>query len=205
LLGRDRLIRIRSIETSLDALKADLSNSSQKIRLIVCDFDSLSGSTTFYDELKALALEHPQIRMIGLVEGTLQYISPQLWQTPIRALLAKSELGYCLHLAIRAVMETESVWVTESVKRLLSPQSTLSPNCKAVGPDKPHPDLTQRVTEIGMLRVLIGLDNSDIQDELDYENNTIREYVSTFYRDLGADSEIDAFNALSEWWSARFT
>jgi DNA-binding NarL/FixJ family response regulator len=69
-----------------------------------------------------------------------------------------------------------------------------------IGPEKRYPDLTNRIEEIVMWRIIIGLDNPDIQDELLLGNDTIRKYVSTGYKALGASSEIEAFEALSDWW-----
>ena len=200
LLGRDRLIRIHSVALSLDDLKLNLNKDSRRVQLIVCDLDSLSISSSFYDELKAFILERGDAQVLCLVEGMLNTILPLIAEIPIRALLSKHDLGYCLHLAIRAVMASERVLVTASVKEFLDAKSPLYINSRIVGQERPYPGLTKRVAEVILWRTLIGLDNSDIQDEMILEQDTIREYVSKGYKALGADNELDAFEALSDWW-----
>jgi DNA-binding NarL/FixJ family response regulator len=118
----------------------------------------------------------------------------------VNAFLSKFELRYCLHLAVRAVVERDAILVTPASKKLLKDGSYLKENCRTVLPEKPHPNLSNRIQEVVVWRILIGLDNPDIQDELLLSPDTVREYVSKGYKSLGVSSEIDAFNVLSDWW-----
>ena len=66
--------------------------------------------------------------------------------------------------------------------------------------EQSHPNLVGRIEEIAMSRMVIGLNNTDIQDELLLSPNTVRGYVSKVYKALDVSGEQAAFEAMSEWW-----
>lgn len=200
LLGRDRRARIFNTEPSVKTLRSHLDNSTQLVDAVVCDTDGFGGEPAFYADLRDLVEALPGVRVLCLAEGDLKQIVTRLEDLQISALLAKRDLGYCLHLAVRAAVDEGVVLVTKAIRALLTSGSTLDRNSRTIGPEKDYPNLTRRIEEITMWRIFIGLDNPDIQDELLLGKDTVREYVSKAYKALGASSEIEAFDALSNWW-----
>jgi DNA-binding NarL/FixJ family response regulator len=205
LLGRDRYTRIVSKATTLDEFDAALAVRAGHIDVVVCDLDSAAQGQTFFEKLHAFASSRPEVRILSLVAGNLADVAARAANIPLAALLAKADLGYCLHLAVRAVHQYEVVLVTERIKPLLEPGTYLYEHARALGPYRAHPDLSERKEEVAMLRVFVGLDNPDISDELSLSDNVVREYVSDIYTALGTKGELDVFEALSEWWwTTRF-
>lgn len=200
LLGRDRRARIFSTESSIAALRADMERLVQPVYAIICDVDTFQRGSTFYAEVRELVENLPDTKVLCLVGGSLRRAVENLQNVAIHALLAKHDLGYCLHLAICAVVDEDVVLITENIQPLLTPGSLLDRVGRVIGSEKRHPDLTARIEEIVMWRIFIGLDNPDLQDELLLGDDTIRKYVSKAYKALGAHSEIEAFEALSHWW-----
>ncbi len=200
LLGRDRRARIFDTEPSIVPLRTNLEHVIHPVDVIICDVDAFGTRSTFYVDLQELVDNLHETKVICLVGGGLRRAIENLENMAIDALLAKPDLGYCLHLAIRAVVDEGVTLITESIQPLLTPGSHLDRNSHVLGPEKRHPDLTPRIEEIVMWRIFIGLDNPDIQDELLLGNDTIRKYVSKAYKALGVKSEIEAFDALSDWW-----
>jgi DNA-binding NarL/FixJ family response regulator len=200
LLGRDRRARIFDTEPSIVPLRANLEQLVRPVDAIICDVDAFGRGSTFYVDLRELVDNLHETKVICLVGGGLRRAVENLEDMAIEALLAKHDLGYCLHLAIRAVVDEDVVLVTENIQLLLTPGSHLDQVGRVLAPEKRHPDLTNRIEEIVMWRVFVGLDNPDIQDELLLGNDTIRKYVSKAYKALGVSGEMEAFDALSDWW-----
>jgi DNA-binding NarL/FixJ family response regulator len=201
LLGRDRRARIYDIVDNLKEVRRDLEGSVGDVHAIVLDLGSIANSNAFFDDLCKLAQEAPRSRVLCLAEGMmLKQAAENLPDAPISALLSKKDLGYCLHLAIRAVVDEEVILLTNNSRKLLPESSTLRMNGRAIGPHKMHPNLTRRISEVVMWRIFVGLDNPDIQDELLLGKDTVREYVSKAYATLGARGELEAFDAMSDWW-----
>lgn len=198
LLGRDRRARIYGTAPTLAALQA--ANSLDRLQALVCDLDTVENISEFVEMVCGLAEEHPQLKVLCLAEGTLPAAPAALSGAPIHALLSKQDIGYCLHLAIQAVVDYDVLLLSERSAALLPNSATLKQQGRLVGPEVPHPNLTERISEIVMWRIFIGLDNPDIRDELLLGDDTVRGYVSTAYRVLGASNELEAFDALSEWW-----
>jgi DNA-binding NarL/FixJ family response regulator len=205
LLGRDRYTRIVSKAATLDELDAALAVRAGHIDVVVCDLDSVAQDQTFFEELHAFASSRSEVRILSLVAGNLADVAARAANVPLAALLAKSDLRYCLHLAVRAIHQYGVVLVTERIRPLLEPGTYLYEHARVLGPYRAHPDLSERKEEVAMLRVFVGLDNPDISDELSLSDNVVREYVSDIYTALGAKGELDVFEALSEWWwTTRF-
>lgn len=198
LLGRDR--RVRIYDTASTPAELHEADSHSRLHAIVCDLDSVENKSIFVQELCALLQESPRLKALCLAEGTLPNALSFVQDAGIHALLAKSDLGYCLHLAIQAVVDYDTVLLTERSAAALPRDSYLRQHGRLIGPAKPHPELTDRISEIVMWRIFIGLDNPDIRDELLLGDDTVRGYVSAAYRALGAGNELEAFDALSEWW-----
>jgi DNA-binding CsgD family transcriptional regulator len=177
LLGRDRRVRVFTMSSSPGDLRRELTGL-RRIDALVCDVDSV----------------------VDMAEA-----ARHLGGCAISGLLGKFDLNYCLHLAIHAAIDNDIVLLTERSRALLDPSSRLAARGRTLRAPVPHPDLTDRIREIVMWRIFIGLDNPDIQDELLLGSDTVRGYVSTAYKTLGAKNELEAFEALSEWWwSTRF-
>jgi DNA-binding NarL/FixJ family response regulator len=193
-------VRIFDKASSLTPLLPPLFKSVGKLQVVVCDLDSISGVPAFLTDIQHLVDEIPNVKIICLVEGKLNRILPYIENSPIDALLSKSDLGYCLHLAIRAVIDYNAILLTHKSASVLNAQSRLRLLGRTLGPEIDHPNLTQRIAEIVMWRIFIGLDNPDIQDELLLGEDTVRGYVSKAYRALGSSNELEAFDALSDWW-----
>jgi DNA-binding NarL/FixJ family response regulator len=201
LLGRDRRARIFNTVNNLNEVRDDLAAAVGDVHVILLDLGSIADSTAFFDDLCALALEVPQSRVMCLAEGMmLKQAAESLANAPINALLSKKDLGYCLHLAIRAVIDEDVILLTGSSRKLLPGSSTLRMKGRAIAPHRMHPNLSKRISEIVMWRIFVGLDNPDIQDELLLGTDTVREYVSKAYATLGARGELEAFEAMSDWW-----
>jgi DNA-binding NarL/FixJ family response regulator len=200
LLGRDRRARIFDTEPEIPPLREKMEQFIRPVDTVVCDIDAFGRGSTLYADLQGIVDDLSETKVICLVGGGLRRAVENLENMAIDALLAKHDLGYCLHLAIRAVADEDVVLLTENIRTLLTPGSHLNDVGRVIGPEKRYPELTHRIEEIVMWRIIIGLDNPDIQDELLLGNDTIRKYVSTGYKTLGAKSEIEAFEALSDWW-----
>jgi DNA-binding NarL/FixJ family response regulator len=204
LLGRDRRVRVFTMSSSLPDLRRELT-AVRRIDALVCDADSIPDMAALCADLNALQNDIPNLRTLCLAEGRLAEAARHLGNCAISALLGKFDLNYCLHLAIQAVVDNDIVLLTERSRALLDPSSRLATLGRTLRGPVPHPDLTDRIREIVMWRIFIGLDNPDIQDELLLGSDTVRGYVSTAYKTLGARNELEAFDALSEWWwSTRF-
>jgi len=205
LLGRDRHTRIISTAATLSELEAARTAMAGHVDVIVCDIDALVQREEFFDELRRFVSGLAAGRVMGLARGSLEHVVLRTDDIPMAALLCKAELGFCLHLAVRAISQYDVVLITERVKPLLERGSYLHTHAHTLGPHRPHPDLSARREEVAMLRVFVGLDNPDISDELSLSEGVVREYISDIYTALGADGELDVFEALSEWWwTTRF-
>ncbi len=200
LLGRDRRVRIFDTSSSLAPLLAPLFESEGRLQVVVCDLDSIGNTPAFLADINRLVDKLPDVKIICLVEGKLNRILPYIDNSPIHALLSKSDLGYCLHLAIRAIADYDVILLTHKSAAALTPQSRLKLLGRTLAPEIEHPNLTHRIAEIVMWRIFIGLDNPDIQDELLLGEDTVRGYVSKAYHALGSANELEAFVALSDWW-----
>ncbi|HOA25194.1 MAG TPA: hypothetical protein PK801_09825 [Aggregatilineales bacterium] len=198
LLGRDRRVRIYDTASAL----ADLGSSDRFTRLqaLVCDLDTAELDATFPADLSAWMRDNPRTKVLCLAEGRLAEAARVIGDLPVHALLSKNELGYCLHLAVHAVVEENVRLLTERSHSLLPPNAALRREGRLIAPERPHPNLTERIAEVAMWRIFIGLDNPDIRDELLLGDDTVRGYVSTAYQALGANNELEAFEALSNWW-----
>lgn len=204
LLGRDRRTRVFTMVPALPDLRGE-PIAAHRIDALVCDADSVVDMAAFCADLRTLQSDLPHLRSLCLAEGRLAEAARHLGDCEISALLGKHDLNYCLHLAIQAVVDNDVVLLTEHSRALLDPSSRLARLGRTLRGPVPHPDLTDRIREIVMWRIFIGLDNPDIQDELLLGSDTVRGYVSTAYKTLGARNELEAFDALSEWWwSTRF-
>lgn len=198
LLGRDRRARIYGTAPTLADLQA--SSDLSRLQALVCDLDTVEDKPGFVERLCALLEAHPKLKVLGFAEGTLPSLPEAFGDAPIHALLSKSDVGYCLHLAVQAVVDYDVLLLSPESADLLPHNARLKQQARVVGPEVPHPNLTDRIAEIVMWRIFIGLDNPDIRDELLLGDDTVRGYVSTAYRVLGASNELEAFDALSEWW-----
>lgn len=206
LLGRDRHVRIYASPGSLAELRAGEANEMRHLDAVVCDLDTTLSSPTFDAELQALLARPRAPRVLCLAEGRMPEAAHRLADCGIHALLGKDDLDYCLHLAIKAVVDYDATLLTPASLAALAPESGLRLRGLVIRPERAHPDLTDRIAEIVMWRIFIGLDNPDIQDELLLGGDTVRGYVYRAYRALGAANELEAFDALSEWWwTTRFS
>lgn len=198
LLGRDRRARIYDTAPSL----ATLQNGSRVARLqaVVCDLDTAALAGDFPAELAAWMRDNPGAKVLCLAEGRLAEAARAVGTLPVHALLSKRDLGYCLHLALRAVAMDDVRLLTPRSRALLPSDAVLQREGRLIGRERPHPNLTERIAEVAMWRIFIGLDNPDIRDELLLGDDTVRGYVSTAYQALGANNELEAFEALSNWW-----
>lgn len=200
LLGRYTRTRIIKSVNSLKSLKGVFEDAIGTIHAVVLDLDSIIYSESFFEELQEGLNTWTESKVVCIVGDNLELIAPKISQLPVSALLSKYDLGLCLHLAIRAVMEVEIPILTETVRTKLDPQSSLRQIGKSISHEVQHANMSKRIFDVAIWRFFIGLDNSDIQDELMLENNTVREYVSKAYQTLNVQSEIEGFNAISDWW-----
>jgi DNA-binding NarL/FixJ family response regulator len=200
LLGRDRRTRTFGDAPTLDALRQAMAGTILTIDVVVCDLDSFDGDPAFFADLRQMAASVPGTRLICLAQAHLDHVASELENTPLAALLTKQELGYCLHLAVQGVAANHATLLTPNIRRRLARGSTLERAGRTIRPEQKYPDLTARIEEVVMWRFFLGLDNPDIEDELILGDDTIRKYVSKAYKALGASNEIEAFEALSDWW-----
>lgn len=202
LLGREKRIRISSIVSSITELGPIFVNeiTPKKTKVLVCDLDTVESISVFYEELTAFFKSNPNTKVICLSEGLLKEAATHGNLPPISALLAKSDIGICLHLAIFAVVINDLILLTPKSKKYLRTDSVLYNIGKVINPGENHPELNLHLVEIAELRIFIGLDNKDIQDELVLENISVRKYISQIYERLGVKNEIEAFEQLSAWW-----
>jgi DNA-binding NarL/FixJ family response regulator len=199
LIGRDRTTQIHSMTHSLNALKSAVQNNpTKKLDVVVFDLDTL-GNEAFYEELSHFAQTMPKVKILYLAENALKYALPYLSDLPVHGLIAKSDLGFCLHLALHMLQETNWIWGSQKSESLLY-QAFLPQNCKIIKPEKRHPQLKPRVAEVLILRVFVGLDNEDIANELSLSIYTVRDYIAEGYQVLEVRNELEAFEKLSEWW-----
>lgn len=198
LLGRDR--RVRIFDTIPLLAELPQMNGFSRLQAVVCDLDAVEDPAAFRETLPELLEAAPQARVLCLAEGRLLQALDFVGDEPIHALLSKSDLGFCLHLAVHAVVETDTILLTPRSAALLPASSYLRRVGRTIGAEKPHPGLSERLAEVVMWRIFIGLDNPDIRDELLLGDDTVRGYVSAAYHALGASNELEAFDALSDWW-----
>jgi DNA-binding NarL/FixJ family response regulator len=200
LLGRDRGARICAMPSTLPELNTLLDAAKALPHALICDVDSTSVAPGFYPDLRALLARWPMLRVLCLAEARLEEAVRELQNQPVRALLSKADLGYALHLALRAIVASDVTLLTPRSHSLLDPESRLRQQGRTIAPRRDHPNLTARLAEVVMWRIFIGLDNPDIQDELLLGKGTVREYVSKAYEALGVKGELEAFEAMSDWW-----
>lgn len=198
LLGRSRRIRIYATAPNLASLRS--GNRLNRVAAVICDLDSVNDPAAFHSGLCDLLRDVPSTRVLCLSEGALPSAPELVGNASIHALISKSDLGYCLHLAIQAVVAHRAVLLSSSSAAYAGANTHLRQNGKILKPEVPHPNLTERIAEIVMWRIFIGLDNPDIRDELLLGDDTVRGYVSMAYQALGATNELEAFDALSDWW-----
>jgi DNA-binding NarL/FixJ family response regulator len=204
LLGKDRRTRIHSSITSLAGLQSIIQVATAKIDVAVCDLDSVVYEDIFYDQLLAFATTNPSVKILCIAEGALKTIPIRFSDFPVRGLVAKSDLGYCLHLAIHALALEKTKWflITHESRKVLNPRLIAHETCKLIQSERIHDKLSSRprAAELIVWRCFIGLDNKDIQDEFVLGESTVREHISKAYEALGVNNELEAFEALSEWW-----
>lgn len=206
LLGKDRSIRLMSTAKSLAAMREVIDNMPGSLDAIVLDLDSVCDTPSLDEDLYQLIELTPRPKLLCMVEGTCRRLPKNLGGQPCDAVLSKWDIGYAIHLAIRAVVERDTVLLTERTADQLQRSRRLPRNAKVVRPEKKHPDLTDRLYEVAKLRAVVGLDNRDIADELQLSRPTVRKYISRIYQALGVDNEqealreVRAFEALSGWW-----
>lgn len=202
LLGRDRRARILLTADTLADCRAGLAAFPGHIDVVVCDLDTTADQPDFQADLEALCAEK---KVICLASANLADHAAALADLPVAALLCKADLHYALHLVIAAVTDYEKRLITAAVKPLLPEGSLLYEEAHTIGPRRLHPDLSERQEQVIMLRVFVGLDNPDIGDELQLSDYTIREHISTAYKALAVNGELDVFEAISDWWwTTRF-
>lgn len=206
LIGRDRETRIHSIADNLANLWANLEvEPKPRVEVAIIDLDTIARVPSFYIELRGFIRKFPDVKIMLLVESALVSLPQSIKEIPIRALLAKSDLGYCLHVAIHVLHETDWVLVTQKTQdRLISDKLHL------VRPEKEHPHLPPRIAELVHWRIFVGLDNGDIRHELILAEDTVRGYISEAYKILDIsdkhERELKAFRAMSQWWrKSRFS
>lgn len=202
LIGRDRQTRIHSMVNSLQGVSDNLKTDPHKrIDVLVLDLDTIARAPTFYEELHHFVQNHPRIKIFCLAESVLPTISAEkIRNIPLRGIVAKSDLGYALHVAIQVLYEKDWILVSEKTRKLLDPSKT---HC--ISPEAAHPQLpTPRSIELVQWRIFIGLDNADIRDELSLQDDTVRGYMSDIYQYLGVteknERELGVFRVMSEFW-----
>lgn len=206
LLGRDRHVRIYASAESLAELRTGEASEVRSLDAVICDLDTALSSLAFHAELQTLLAQPRPPKVLCLAEGRMIAAAKAIGDYDIDALLGKEDLGYSLHLAVKAVVDYDATLLTPGSLAALPPEAALRANGLVIRPERAHPDLTDRIAEIVMWRIFIGLDNPDIQDELLLGGDTVRGYVYRAYRALGAAGELEAFDALSEWWwTTRFS
>lgn len=198
LLGRSRRIRIYATVSDLAMLRN--GNSLNRVAAVICDLDTVEDPAVFNNGLCDLLRDVPSIKVLCVGEGVLPSAPNLVGDAPIHALLSKSDLGYSLHLAIQAVVAHDAILLSPRSSAHATANSHLARHGQTIKPEVPHPNLTERIAEIVMWRIFIGLDNPDIRDELLLGDDTVRGYVSMAYQALGATNELEAFDALSDWW-----
>ena len=198
LFGRDRLVKLHKVSRTVDEYQ--LSSSKTREHVVICDLDT-AVSLPKLDELHILVekVDEPT-RILCLVEGKMPMIPADIHQLPIHSVMAKSDLEYSLHLAVRAVHESSFSLITKKTAATFSQRTFDGRKAKVVLPTVWHPNLTDTLIEVALWRIFLGLDNPDIQHELALGKYTVREYVSKVYKRLGAENELQAFEILSNWW-----
>jgi DNA-binding NarL/FixJ family response regulator len=212
LLGRDRHTRLLARGKSLAALGKTIEDRQRILDAILLDFDSVPDTSSVRGELHQLT-ELPSVpRVLCIVEGALSAMPADIGNYPLHALLSKRDIGYAVHLSIRSVVEYDTVLLTPRTAQRLSRSCYLRTNGDIIRQEHRHPELTERLYEVAKLRLVLGLDNQDIADELLLKPITVRGYVSRIYKRLGVEEpdveeedeetsrELEAFEELSNWW-----
>ncbi len=198
LFGRDRLVKLHKVCRTVDEYQ--VSSSKTKEHVVICDLDT-AVSLPSLDELNMLLQKvGSPTRILCLIEGKLPLIPAEIHKLPLHSVMAKSDLEYSLHLAVRAVQESSFSLITKKVAAAFTQRTFDGRKAKVVLPTAWHPKLTDTLIEVALWRIFLGLDNPDIQHELAIGKYTVREYESKVYQQLGAENELDAFEILSNWW-----
>ena len=165
LFGRDKLVKLHKVSRTVEEYQA-VSGGKLQEHVVVCDLDT-TVSFPNLDELHILVekVDEPT-RILCLVEGKMPLIPTEIHQLPIHSVMAKSDLEYTLHLAVRAVHESSFSLITKKTAAALSQRTFGERKAKVVLPTVWHPNLTDTLIEVALWRIFLGLDNPDIQHEL---------------------------------------
>lgn len=206
LLGKDRSTRLLGTAESLAAMRETSGDISRRLDAIVLDVDSVSSPRSLDREWRQLAESGSRPKVLWITGSAHSLLPTKIEDSSPDAILSRRDIGYAVHLAIRAVSERDVVLLTARVERRLRRSCGLPRDAKIIRQERKHPALTDRLYEVAKLRAVVGLDNKDIADELRLEPITVRGYVSKIYKRLGvenvreADRELAAFEELSRWW-----
>ena len=178
LLGKYNLTRIVLNVSSPVFFEQNLKDSPNIIHSIICDADTMDDSDSSREALQKVFRGYPSSNLLWVGIAPQISILPIKANLPIRGILSKTDLRYCLHLAVRAAQEKNYVWLTDGLFSKLEILGLRRDQCQLISPEKAHPNMSERIQEVLVLRVVIGLDNREISEELGLEYNTVRDYVS---------------------------
>lgn len=203
LLGRDRHIRVRQTESTF----LEYLEQPQKVDVIICDLDLELNIQPLYSQIEHISKELPNAKILCLVDAGLDRIPITAEKLPFNALVAKNDLGYCLHLATVAVTKTNKLILTPKTESYFREKEFSFPAYCLIEPEVEHFELKGRVAQCIIERVVIGLDIHDIADELGLKENTVKTNIYRGYSILleattrtSQKIELQAFYALSQWW-----
>lgn len=222
LIGRDRFTRIHQIYDGLNLLISDLETdafhmSPSDPHVVIIDCGYLGVSHSLISSLELLRDYRPHVK-------TVAYVDTDNWDNHkhffdnlddldcLDSLFLKHELGPCSHLVAQACYQTEKFLTNNTIFRHIKAHGTRRMCVPLPSVQKWERDmaklarLTQRQTEVFVLRAFAGLDNSDIIDELVITESTVKRHLGKIFESLNASKVMPSektyavFRELSEWW-----
>lgn len=222
LVGRDRFTRIDQIYDEIAPLMSDLEAEMSHMlpnnpHVVIIDCGYLGVSNSLISQLALLRDYRPHVK-------TVAYVDSDNWDTHkhffdslddldcLDSLYLKHELGPCTHLVAQACYQTEKFLTTETIYRHIKTHGTRRKCAPLPSVQKWEHDmsklarLTQKQTEIFVLRAFAGLDNPDMADELVITESTVKKHLGNIFASLNAsgvnksEKTYAVFRELSEWW-----
>lgn len=208
LIGKDRKTRIWGIASSFEELQTEIESPERAkiFDILICDLDSMLYSYDIQVEVQKFQETNPSVKILCLCEGVLHHINNNLStfsSLTIDGLVAKSDLDYCLHLAIHCMYLHDITLASSKTSHILGHRENLC----VIGKTMEHPEISEAVWDVALLRIFVGLDNPDISDELVHAQQTVRAYMTKTYKAFKDDTSVSrknlerrTFESISEWW-----
>lgn len=190
LIGKDRKTRIWGVASTFDELQNEITNSNKinVFDILICDLDSILQSCDIEREIQDFRKDNKSPKILCLCEGTLNQINNDSYtfsRLDVDGLVAKSDLDYCLHLAIHSLYQNDITLTSSKTSQIFSHRKNLC----VMGRTRGHPDINEAVWNVALLRIFVGLDNPDISDELVHAEQTVRAYMTKTYKAFRDEEE----------------